>query len=348
MDGGAMGGTDGAGRAPPGTRPRTPCSRGFVTRPFPTSGPTRGSRDSPERSACRAACLPMPAGALAGAARRVGCEGEMPNAEAKCRAACLPVPAGALAGAARRAGREGEMPGAVRQTEVGGLTERPGGVRGSAVGCPAGRAGRVVPPVDPAGPGERWIKCGVTFSRPSGPFGRTRTRSVLALPTGDGGSGWGRAAAGLAYRRAREWCLASEGTSDPCSGSDDVPCLPLQLWMARVGERPSPRRFLVLRTYLEGSRQSEGEPLPPCGATLLGTRRGVGLEVPALLRSPCASGRPVGSRGTVGSRSLGYGRPCGHGGRRPPACPDKRAFCASCGRRPFPLWPLGHAVPARR
>lgn len=32
---------------------------------------------------------------------------------------------------------------------------------------------------------------------------------------------------GIAYEQVREWCLACEGLSDPCSGSDGIPPSPL-------------------------------------------------------------------------------------------------------------------------
>ena len=62
----------------------------------------------------------------------------------------------------------------------------------------------------------------------------------------------------------------------------------------------------------------------------------------ALLRSPCAYGRLLGSRGTVGSRSLGCGRPCGHGGRRPLLVPknERSALHADDGRARFGPWAM--------
>jgi len=70
---------------------------------------------------------------------------------------------------------------------------------------------------------------------------------------------------GIVYGRAREWWLACMGTLDPCSGSDDVSCLPLQLlvrvhvWLGRCW-------FPVLRTHFEGSQSTKISPFPPCAA----------------------------------------------------------------------------------
>lgn len=135
---------------------------------------------------------------------------------------------------------------------------------------------------------------------PSGLFGRAGTRSVLAMPTGVAGCGRERGWPGTAYERAREWRLACEGTSDPCSGSDDVPCSPLQSSAARVGARPGLRRFLVLRTHLEGSRLSEGEWLPPGDASPRGCGAGRASKCP-----PCPAPRaPPGVARDAGARSV--------------------------------------------
>ncbi|EYU26784.1 hypothetical protein MIMGU_mgv11b021899mg [Erythranthe guttata] len=54
---------------------------------------------------------------------------------------------------------------------------------------------------------------------------------------------------GIAYGRAREWCLVRTGLSDPCSGSDGNLCAPLQSSVQVCLDRC---RFPVLRTYRVG------------------------------------------------------------------------------------------------
>ena len=63
----------------------------------------------------------------------------------------------------------------------------------------------------------------------------------------------------------------------------------------------------------------------------------MGLEVAALLRSPCAYGRLVGSRGTVGSRSLDAEDPVGTGVVGPLLVPknERSALRAGDGRARF-------------
>ncbi|KAK4412158.1 hypothetical protein Salat_2962000 [Sesamum alatum] len=76
------------------------------------------------------------------------------------------------------------------------------------------------------------------------------------------------------------------GVLDPCSGSDDIPCKPLQL-SAQVPSCLGRSRFPVLNTYREGillSRTSRFR----LALRLSGPWRGVDLEAPAVSHVPCA------------------------------------------------------------
>lgn len=149
---------------------------------------------------------------------------------------------------------------------------------------------------------------------------------------------------GIAYVRAREWRLACMGMLDPCSGSDDIPCAPLQL-SAQVRVRLGRCRFPVLHTYREGIRLS-GTSRFRLVLRLSGLRCGVDLEAPVVSQVPRTPARarvvgPRRGRSISRMRNTQWVR-----GPRPLFAP-KQAFYASCERRPFPFWPsprgAGHA-----
>ena len=105
------------------------------------------------------------------------------------------------------------------------------------------------------------------------PVGAVRMRRLSlpsrGAPTGAVGCDRWTACLGIAYERAREWCLASMGKSDPCSGSDGPLVLASSI-CGRVGTRLDPHPFLVLLTYHDGSMLFQNVGYPPSGECPMG------------------------------------------------------------------------------
>ncbi|EYU20932.1 hypothetical protein MIMGU_mgv11b022523mg [Erythranthe guttata] len=87
---------------------------------------------------------------------------------------------------------------------------------------------------------------------------------------------------GIAYGRAREWCLVRTGLSDPCSGSDGNLCAPLQSSVQVCLDRC---RFPVLRTYRVGI-VSVKSLVSSCVASFSRLRRGMDHEASVVFHIP--------------------------------------------------------------
>ena len=210
------------------------------------------------------------------------------------------VPMGSLSGRCAASCATDAYPGSGVRGKVFRSRGRPVGVASSRFECR-----------DAACAGSRGCRCRSPTNVPSGACSGVLVvvccpRCFIALR--DGGR-W-LACWGTAYVMAREWCLACVGMSDPCSGSDDVSCAPLQS-SARVLVSLGRRRFPVLYTFREGIRSARTSrfrlvPRPS------GLRRGVDLKASAVFHVPCTHTRARVAGPRRRARSLGCGTPGGY------------------------------------